>query len=400
MYTLDDTIKQQISLGADQTKGMKRYDVQIYDQYDWSWTTIFTGNYYNRGSRYYTFDITELCRSRKSNWHKSYGATFDTDTNVVGLYRIAVQTDGGTVVNGNTIQVAHVYKYPNRQNTNDYLLDPGYIFFDISSGTSKNDVSLLLQGTNRYRTPDSTNPYMILTPRYPNVDNAQDLDYDKTMNFGMTIEAGSGQQSVTLFAVVRGGDYADDSEWLGSYQLEYLHMDDLTHTYFGPYKFMSSRLMDGYEMDDLDVYMKWTNANNEVQYRKIAEIDGCKSRYYLLWQDRYGSYQSQPFDGKMEYSESLTTTEIQNYSNKRFKNSVQVQPKWKLSSGWLKENAFIYYESIYLSPVLKLYDTETGREYDVIVTDKSYTEKKFKNEKTLMNITLSLELSEKQNITY
>ena len=400
MYTLDDTIKQQINLGATQTKGMKRYDVQIFDYYDMEWTTIFTGNYYNSGTRYYTFDITELCRSRKSNWHKSYGATFDTDTNIVGLYRIAVQTDGGTVVNGNTIQVAHVYKYPNRQPTNDYMLEPGYVFFDITSGNSSKDVSLLLQGTNRYRTPDLPYPYMILTPRYPNVDNAQDLDYDATMTFGMSIEAGSGQNNVTLFAVARGTDYTDQAEWLGSYQLEYMHMDDLAHTYFGKYKFLNSHSMIGYELDDLDVYMTWTNANDVVQYRKIAEIDGCKSHYYLLWQDRYGSYQSQPFEGKMEYSESLVPSEIQNYSNKRFKNGVQVQPKWQLSSGWLKENAFIYYESIYLSPVLKLYDTKTGHEYDVIVTDKSYTEKKFKNEKELLNITLNLELSEKQNITY
>lgn len=400
MYTLDDTIKQQINLGAAQTKGMKRYDVQVYDQYDLTWATIFTGNYYNSGTRYPTFDITELCRSRKSNWHKSYGETFDTDTGLIGIYRIAVTTDANTVAYGNTIQVAHVYRYSNYQYTSDYLLDPGYVFFDISTGTSRSDVSLLLQGTNRYRTPESSLPYMMLTPRYPNINDAQDLDYNDTMNFGMTIEAGSGQQSVTLFSVVRGADYTDNSEWLGSYQLEYLHMDDLTHTYFGPYRFMDSQSMDGYERDDLDVYMKWTNANNEVQYRKIAEVDGCKSRYYLLWQDRYGSYQSQPFEGKMEYSESLVPSEIQNYNNKRFKNGVQVQPKWQLSSGWLKEKMFVYYESIYVSPILRLYDTKTGHEYDVIVTDKGYIEKTFKNEKELLNITLNLELSEKQNITY
>ena len=45
------------------------------------------------------------------------------------------------------------------------------------------------------------------------------------------------------------------------------------------------------------------------------------------------------------------------------------------------------------------YDTETETEYDVILND-NYVEKKYENSKSMLNIQLNLEATEKQNITY
>ena len=101
----------------------------------------------------------------------------------------------------------------------------------------------------------------------------------------------------------------------------------------------------------------------------------------------------------MEYSENIENSEYVSYTGERHKYNVQVQPKWKINSGWLKEDLFPFYESIYVSPILKLYDTETETEYDVIIND-NYVEKKYVNEKKLLSIELNLEATEKQNITY
>ena len=150
---------------------------------------------------------------------------------------------------------------------------------------------------------------------------------------------------------------------------------------------------------DYWVYMRYADSSGTYQYRRIGIIEACKERYYLLWQDRFGSYQSQPFKGKMEYSENIENSEYVSYTGERHKYNVQVQPKWKLNSGWLKEDLFPFYESIYVSPILKLYDTETETEYDVILND-NYVEKKYVNEKKLLSIELNLEATEKQNITY
>jgi hypothetical protein len=229
------------------------------------------------------------------------------------------------------------------------------------------------------------------------VNDEYDLDEGYTMTFGAAIEIGSAIGDVTFFTVEAGADYTNEDNWTGYYELDNLGREGYSHTYFNTF---ANFLDSGYTINyDYWVYMTWKNSNNVSQYRRIAIIEACKSRYYLLWQDRYGSYQSQPFNGKMEYSEDITNSEYVSYTGNRYKYNVQVQPKWKINSGWLTEDLFPFYESIYVSPILKLYDTQTQTEYDVILNDK-YTEKKYVNEKKLLSIELNLEATEKQNIIY
>lgn len=397
MKYLNERITQQIDLGAVQTKGMYKYEVQATDRIEQSgWYTIFVGNYYNNAERYHTFDITDLCRSRKINIHTTFGKSIDSDEFTVDQYRIIVTKSDNTTVTGEAITVAHIYQYPNVQKSTREM-KPYNAFFDITTANSS-DVSLLLQGNNRYR---SGLDNLYLCPRYPLISNEQDLDSYYTMTFGATIEFGSSLQQVTLFSVAAGEDYTNTDKWYGSYSLEHLGDEGYSHTFFRSYGyFLNTNEKGGVPMNlDYWVYMTWKNSNNVSQYRRIAIIEACKERYYLLWQDRFGSYQSQPFKGKMEYSEDITNSEYVSYTGERHKYNVQVQPKWKINSGWLKEDLFPFYESIYVSPILKLYDTETETEYDVILND-NYVEKKYVNEKKLLSIELNLEATEKQNITY
>ena len=397
MKYLNERITQSIVLGSAQPKGMYKYEVQVTDRLEQSgWSTIFVGNYYNNAERWHTFDITDLCRSRKRNIHTTFGKSIDSDEFTVEQYRIIVTKSDNTTVTGEAITVAHVYPYPNVQKSN-LLMQPSNTFFDITTANNSY-VSLLLQGNNRYVTGTNN---LYLCPRYPLISNEQDLDNYHTMVFGATIEFGSALQDVTFFSVEAGVDYTNTDNWYGSYSLDHLGFEGYSHTFFKSYGyFLNTNEKGGVPINtDYWVYMTWTNSNNVSQYRRIAIIEACKERYYLLWQDRYGSYQSQPFKGKMEYSENIENSEYVSYTGERHKYNVQVQPKWKINSGWLKEDLFQFYESIYVSPILRLYDTETETEQDVIIND-NYVEKKYVNEKKLLSIELNLEATEKQNITY
>lgn len=396
MKYLNDRITQRIDLGSVPAKGMYKYEVQVYYL---GWDSVFVGNYYNNGLRYYTFDITDICRNRKSTIHTSESSNYDKDVNIIQQYRIIVTKDNnGNTVIGPTFFVAHIYTYPNLQYGYDIDLTPDMVFFDINTNNEYN-VSVLLQGVNRYRTPEFPRPSMYLIPQYPNVNNSQDLPYYDTMTFGLTLESGNSIEGVTIFGVESGEDYSNQNNWFGKYDMD-INQELYTHTFFGSF----GKFIEDVDQDipdyDIDVYITWKNGSNVSQYRKVAEIKSCKERYYLLWQDRYGSYQSQPFKGKMEYSEDITNEEILSYTGRRRKSNVIIQPKWKLNSGWLKEQLFPFYESIYVSPILKLYDTKTGQEYDVMLKDTPYVEKKYNNDRKLLSIELNLQATETQNIIY
>ena len=398
MKYLNERITQQIDLGAVQPKGMYKYEVQVTDRLEQSgWYTIFVGNYYNNAEQHHTFDITDLCRSRKRNIHTTFGESIDTDESTVEQYRIIVTKSNNTTITGSAITVAHVYPYPNVQKSSR-AMQPYNAFFDITTANNS-DVSLLLQGNNRYKTGTDN---LYLCPRYPLVKDEQDLDNYYTMTFGATVEFGSAIPDVTLFSVQAGADYTNDSDvWYGSYSLDRLGNEGYSHTFFRSYGWFLNTNEKGVVPLNTDywVYMRYINSSGTYQYRRIAIIEACKSRYYLLWQDRYGSYQSQPFKGKMEYSENIENSEYVSYTGERHKYNVQVQPKWKINSGWITEDLYPFYESIYVSPILRLYDTETKAEYDVILND-NYVEKKYENSKSMLNIQLNLEATEKQNITY
>ena len=149
---------------------------------------------------------------------------------------------------------------------------------------------------------------------------------------------------------------------------------------------------------DSQKYKDYIASKNIIE---VAKVDTCPARYYLQWRDRYGSMQMQPFSKVDTYSEDFTRTEIKNYQDTRRLSNISIQPKWTLNTGWLNNIVYPYYESLFVSPWLKLYDVQEDNIYDVIITDNNYTEKTFKNQsRSLFNLQLNLEATDKQNILY
>ena len=140
--------------------------------------------------------------------------------------------------------------------------------------------------------------------------------------------------------------------------------------------------------------------DTDGEYTTIAKFDYC-SRYFLRWMDRYGMPQIQPFDNLTTYSEDFTHQEIINYKNERKNIGIEIQPKWRLNTKWLNKDIYPFYESIFVSPYLQLYDAKEDKLYDVLVTNTGYEEKTFKNQNQQMfNLQLDVELNKKQNIIY
>lgn len=141
--------------------------------------------------------------------------------------------------------------------------------------------------------------------------------------------------------------------------------------------------------------------NSAVKYEQtIAKFDN-KSRFFLKWKDRYGMPQCQPFGGTEKYSESLEKGYIINYLNEKKTISISNQPKWILNSKWISQELFPFYESIFVSPWLQLYDAKYDKLYEVNLVSNEYEEKTFYNQgRQLFNLQLEVELNAPQNTLY
>jgi hypothetical protein len=142
-----------------------------------------------------------------------------------------------------------------------------------------------------------------------------------------------------------------------------------------------------------------TNSNVRYDYR-IANFDN-QSRFFLKWKDRYGMPQCQPFGGTYKYSEDITQKTITNYKNTKKIIDINNAPKWTLNTKWIKQDLYPFYESIFISPYLILYDAYEDKEYNVILKTTSYEEKTFKNQnRNLFNLQLEVELDTTENMIY
>ena len=158
--------------------------------------------------------------------------------------------------------------------------------------------------------------------------------------------------------------------------------------------------MDGWNaaLNNEYVYQQYVASKNIIE---VAKVDNCPSRYYLQWRDRYDSMQMQPFSKAETYSEDFTRTEIKNYQDTRRLSGIGIQPKWKLNSAWIPFDLVPYYESLQVSPWVKLYDTKEDQLYDVILKDTAFTEKTFRNnDRQLWHMEIECEQTDKQNILY
>jgi hypothetical protein len=141
-------------------------------------------------------------------------------------------------------------------------------------------------------------------------------------------------------------------------------------------------------------------SDSESKTINVATVDLCPSRYYLIWMDRTGAYQCQRFNKKVTHSENITNTNIINYLDEMRPVVKSVKDTWVVNSDWLSEREYKCYESIFVSPYVYLYDTETDEGYWVNIANKSWTEKTNKNDKKPYNLSLTLESNRDQKIIY
>lgn len=140
--------------------------------------------------------------------------------------------------------------------------------------------------------------------------------------------------------------------------------------------------------------------SNTTYKQEVAIVDLCPARYYLQWIDRTGGLQSQPFEGRAVFSEDFTNVQIQNSIGYKRNVNLQSTLKWTLNTTWLNEEHYPYYESIFTSPYLLLYDTQNDKSYNVIINDKGYTEKTRKNQRKLFNLTINVTANKTQKMYY
>lgn len=137
-------------------------------------------------------------------------------------------------------------------------------------------------------------------------------------------------------------------------------------------------------------------------YDSFGVFDYCPQKYYLVWMDRLGGTQCQGFGGTSTFSMNYTRNTYTTYNGEKLVYNTQVQsPKFKLNSGWLKDEVVPFYESIFVSPYLHLIDVDNNKVYNVILKDTSFTEKSFNNQgKQLFNLSLELEINKNQQLVW
>lgn len=145
---------------------------------------------------------------------------------------------------------------------------------------------------------------------------------------------------------------------------------------------------------------EWEYKPELVNCTPIAIVDECPSDYYLIWIDRTGAYQCQPFNGKVTLSESLSTNYRYDSIDTEVPFNKKVTDKWNLNSNWLTYEEYKAYESIFTSKYLYLFDTKNDEGWEVVLDTNKWTEKTKENKDKMFNLQLDMHSARPQNILY
>lgn len=133
----------------------------------------------------------------------------------------------------------------------------------------------------------------------------------------------------------------------------------------------------------------------------VLKFDYCSSDYYIQWFDRTYGVQSQPFEKVATMSEKFTDSTITNFRGYKRSNRKESALKWILNTDWINEKLYPYYESLFTSPYIVLYDVKNDKVFNVILKDTDYTEKTQANQQgKLFNLTITVENNKGQAIVY
>ena len=132
----------------------------------------------------------------------------------------------------------------------------------------------------------------------------------------------------------------------------------------------------------------------------LAQFDSCNADYYLIWCDRTGGYQCQPFHKKTTMTEDIQTTTITNILDETRPMLRAVSNSWQLNSDWLSYDEYKAYESIFTSPYTYLFDVKHNELTPVVCTEKKWVEKTKSNNNKPFNLKITVTANTTQNILY
>lgn len=344
--------------------GIYRYDVLINNE------LVFVGNTYLEANKNPIIDVTHIVKNYV-DINKPPFSSIGEKSNIYKTIEVKLYIDGAEYRQG--INEFMIYGNPQfNSNVSTPILD---------TFTTQNIYSMpMLQGWDY----NANKGYLI--PTYPAV-ASDNFTFDmvcayQNMTFINTIETkyNSGMIGITNDIQISGGgvyQYSLPLSWIiGSSDNTICDLKSIDIVAFSPIQ-------------------------SGIRYRyTIANFD-TKSRYFLKWKDRYGMPQVQPFGGTYKYGESITKNTITNYLNVKKIIDITNTPKWLLNTKWIKQDLYPFYESIFVSPYLQLYDAREDKTYDVILKNTEYEEKTFNNQnKQLFNLQIEVELDTTEYMIY
>lgn len=485
MKFLDEQITASIS--GFTTSKSTTYQYRVIDYFN---TIVYVGNVYlSSGSTSVTIDITDIISNQK--WTAKELITplsneSNTRVNLINRYRVALYINGSeeSPVYSNYVDLAMVYRYPNRKNRLENTFFDGWYntgnerYVNCLQGVSSDGVPYLCPvvpyiKTNEYgfgltiECNNNISGSVVVQGKVNSVDGV-DWSFNKPSSVNYTTLSDIYDDSVVLEPIETTnsgiGFTQDDSTieynkyhefaiepkepigvvhiWtedgfhasynipfnqstplriklnptrMGTYYIGYNFPDAQNYVSFYSDQFkvvpteLTFEVFEGLVYDSYRYYIRYVSFSDDTPIdtglyfddKKVADVDyECQSKYYLMWQDRYGGFQSQQFSKTDTFSIKYTREEMKNYQNKRRYANMTIQPSWKIQTDWIDEEFYPYYESILVSPYLLLYDTEEDKSYNVIVTENTYTEKTYKNQRKFFNMVLNMELDKVQNILY
>lgn len=330
---------------------------------------IFVGNVFlTKGVLSYVFELNELLNDFQ---FVNDNPSLNMQTDILAQYNIVLSVGSNSYTSSN-IDVCHIYRYPHAtpvMNTYVYPIN------------TQPPVSILMLQGFQQKLQEA-----VLYPRIPFVQSDE-------FKWGILFELGSDK-----FDDIDNINFAYESD----NQLVFLDYALEAYEFMFSSAPSVSDIYNGVNEPDDNSPLFVTNGTNQNNMIKVAEFDRCPAPYYLLWQDRFGGWQSQPFTGTSTYSESFDRRTTTKYDMTNKLSGVKCTPKWKINSQYIPFRLVPYYESIFVSPFLKLYDADQDRMFDVIIESDDFTEATFKNQgkDKLFNLSLDLTVTKPQNMIY
>lgn len=358
---------------------MRYLDVAYGDTADYIYIdkAIYTGNIYGTGSvmriylndiiSTYAYDNSYVYEHKDSKdsviYEAPVGMLFEINVTVTGIGTYSVTTGGELIMN--------CYR--------DSKMIPCQLFReDLEADFPENINNLLLQRTT-------------MLPRIPRLHYATSKFWFSNMfvaNLGwirMNTDGGT-----TIFSVMgsnngklTGGSIVNDmNSFVNAFTIK-------GSTYYDIVKDADTLHVGGINV-----------SLNAYSSMPVANIDICPSEYYLIWIDRTGQYQCQPFNGKNTLSENVTAEYRTDRTDKNIVASKSITNKWSLNTGWLSEDDYKAFESIFASKYLYLFNTECNEGHEVLLETGNWSEKTKKNKDKMYNLSISVKAARPQNIAY